>query len=57
MSRYEVDMTNFKDEAWNNRWYVCPNCGYDSIDVGFNCCPVCEEGLYFPADDAQEKEE
>ena len=42
---FEVDMTKSKHDVWENDWYECPSCGYDSIDVGFNHCPACGEGL------------
>ena len=32
--------------SWlNNDWYECSNCGFDSLDVGFNYCPSCGEVL------------
>lgn len=35
-----------KNESWfNNDWYACPNCSYDSLDVGFRHCPDCGEVL------------
>ncbi len=47
---FVVDTTKSKRDTWANDWYVCPNCGYDSVDVGFNYCPSCGEGLIFDVD-------
>ncbi len=47
MSVYKVDKTKVKYDIWENDWYECPNCGYDCIDIGFNYCPSCGEGLEF----------
>jgi predicted RNA-binding Zn-ribbon protein involved in translation (DUF1610 family) len=34
------------NDYWkNNDWYMCPNCGFDSLDIGFNYCPSCGEEL------------
>jgi len=44
---YKVDMTNFVSESWDNDWYVCPNCKFDSLDIGFNYCPDCGEEVEF----------
>jgi len=47
MSIFKVDMKYKIHDTWENDWYVCPNCGYDSIDIDFNNCPSCGEGLEF----------
>lgn len=50
---YKVDMTDFRYGVWKNDWYVCPNCGFDSIDIGFNYCPGCGEGLKFEVEEGK----
>jgi len=47
MSVYNVDKTKVKHDTWENDWYECPNCGCDCIDIDFNYCPICGEGLEF----------
>ena len=33
-------------DTWENDWYRCPNCDYNSLDIGFNYCPpICGEPL------------
>lgn len=48
-----VDVENLRHDTWENDWYECPNCLYDSIDTGFNYCPSCGEVLAFPEDDEE----
>lgn len=43
----KVDTTKYSHDVWENDWYECPNCGYDSIDISFNYCPYCGETLSF----------
>lgn len=46
MALFLVDPTTIKEESWeNNEWYTCPNCHFDSLDISFNHCPSCGEGL------------
>jgi rubrerythrin len=48
---FTVDKTKYVTATWeSNDWYECPNCNYDSIDIGFKHCPICGEGLYFEED-------
>lgn len=51
---YKVDTTNFKHDTWENDWFECPNCSYDSIDFGFNYCPACGQSLIFETEDGEE---
>lgn len=51
MSIYKVDISKFKTESWENDWYECSNCGYDSLDRGHNHCPNCGEGLDWTEDE------
>lgn len=45
--KIKVDMTKFEYDTWENTWYVCPNCGFDSLDVSFGYCPYCGKELEF----------
>lgn len=49
MAIYKIVMGkgNYVHDAWENDWYPCPNCEYDSLDTGFNYCPDCGENLIF----------
>ena len=29
----KVDITNFIHDTWENDWYTCPECGFDSLDI------------------------
>ncbi len=52
--KYTVTTENFNTvDTWElNDWYNCPNCGYDSLDVGFNYCPNCGESIIFELEEA-----
>ena len=34
----KVDITKFERDTWENDWYVCPNCKFDSLDIFFEYC-------------------
>lgn len=42
-----IDETNYTHDTWENDWYTCPNCGYDSIDIGHSYCPSCGQAIFF----------
>jgi len=44
----KVDITKFERGTWENIWYVCPNCGFDSLDIYFEYCPYCGIKLEWP---------
>lgn len=46
MAIFLVDPATVVVGSWkNNEWYKCPNCHFDSLDISFNHCPGCGEGL------------
>lgn len=51
--KIKIDNYNYVHDTWENDWYTCPNCGYDSLDVGFNYCPDCGENLVFVSEDEE----
>ena len=44
----KVDITNFIHDTWENDWYTCPECGFDSLDIYFEYCPSCGTKLEWP---------
>jgi rubrerythrin len=50
----KVDITKFERDTWENDWYTCPNCGFDSLDIYFEYCPSCGIKLEWP--DGEEDE-
>lgn len=55
--RKSVDMSKFVHDTWENDWYECPYCGYDSIDFAFHYCPICREILNFGNDEEDKEDE
>lgn len=47
----KVDMTLFEHATWENNWYICPNCGYENIDISFSYCPACSQNLSLGGDE------
>lgn len=52
----KVDITKFERDTWENDWYVCPNCGFDSLDFCFVYCPYCGIKLEWPERVVEEEE-
>ena len=44
----KVDVTKFEWDTWENFWYECPNCEFDSLDIYFEYCPNCGIKLEWP---------
>ena len=46
MAIFLVDPATVVVGSWkSNKWYKCPNCHFDGLDISFNHCPGCGEGL------------
>lgn len=49
-----VDKSKFVHETWENDWYECPNCRYESIDVAHHYCPSCGQFLHWAEEEEGE---
>ena len=46
-----VDTENYTHDTWENDWYTCPNCVYDSIDIEHRYCTSCGQAIFFGWED------